>query len=104
MRWFGPRPQERVRADVSGLAQLTKKALQPREFVSPGAHVRIPHRHGEVVPPQRIANRVAGRVDVDDLPSLQDLADAQRPYAVLVLQPSFALFLVHDDDLLGDPV
>ena len=38
------------------------------------------------------------------LPAGHDLADSQSAHAVLVLQPTFALFLVDGDDLLRDPV
>ncbi len=86
------------------MAELAKKALQPGQFVSPGARIRIPEHQGDVMPAQRIADRGAGRVDVDVLLACQNLAHSQRPDAVLVLQPSFAFVLIHDDHLLGDPV
>jgi hypothetical protein len=93
-----------VRAHVGGLAKLTKEALQPGEFVTAGALVRIPHHDREVVPPQRIADRLTRRVDVDFRLPGHDLSDSQCADAVLVLQPSFALVLVDGDDLLRDPV
>src|SRR5882757_7745403 len=44
-----------VRADVGGLAELTKEALQPSELVTGSTLVRVPDHDGEVVPQQRIA-------------------------------------------------
>ena len=105
IRWSGRLPRKQgVRADVGGLAKLTEEPLQPREFVTRRVLVGVPHHDSKMVPPQGIADRFAGRIDVDGLLSCDDLADAKGTDAVLVLQPAFSFVLVDGDHLLRDPV
>ena len=61
--------EQRVRPDFGGLAQFAEETLKPGEFVTRGVLVGVPQHDGKVVPPQRIADRLAGRVDVDCLPA-----------------------------------
>src|ERR1700760_471457 len=89
---------------MSRRSELTKDALQTCEFLTGGALVRVPHHDREMVPPQRVPDRLAGRVDVDLRLPGYELANAQCAKAVLIFQPPFALLFVHCHDLLGDPV
>ncbi len=96
--------EERAAGRTGGFAQFAKKPLQPGKFVALGARVRVPHDEPKVVPPQWIADRRGGRIDVDGLGCGKDLPHPQGAKAVLVLQPAFTFVFVGDDDLLGDPV
>ena len=106
-----PHPHIRSAATNSGLAAASaalprsrNEPLQPGEFVAFGPRVGIPHDDRQVMPSERIAERVGCRVDVDRALSGQNLPNPQRANTVLVLQPSLAFAFVHDDHLLRNPV
>jgi hypothetical protein len=74
--------------------------LQPRQFVAVTAGLGVPGHHRQMVPAQRIANRRRRGIDVNRCLGGKNLAHTQHAKAVLILQPAFALVLVHLDDLL----
>ena len=92
--------EQRARRHPCGPAHISQETLQPRQFVAIAAGIGVPGHYRQMMPAQRIANRRRRGVDVNRCLGGQNLAHTQRAKAVLILQPAFALLLVHFDDLL----
>ena len=89
---------------IRGTADIPQETLQPRDFVTFGAHIGVPHHHRKVVPAQWVADRRRGRVDVHGRERVEDFPDPNGAQAVLIFQPSVAFVFIYPDDLLGHAI